>query len=123
MKLLVLFKLSIISKKKYFIIKSNKKTNMLLKKLIQCNLINSSTEISKNLIKLSPNPIFFLFKPTNFKILYKPSKRIKITVKSLQRLKKFKNSNFFLLSTNYGILTNQEAIQKKVGGFLICKFL
>lgn len=122
LKLLVLFKLVIISKKKYFFIKTNKKTNLLLQKLIQCNLISSSELILKNLVKIYPNQKLFLFKSTNFKILYKTSKKWKINIKTLSRLKNFKNSNFFLLSTNCGILTNQEALQKKIGGVIICKF-
>ena len=111
-----------ISKKKYFIIKTNKKTNLLLTKFIQCNIITSIKILSKNLLKITPNTDFYLFKPKNFKILYKKSQRLKINIKNLEKIRKFKHSNFFFISTNCGILTSQEAFKKKVGGFLICKF-
>jgi ribosomal protein S8 len=80
------------------------------------------TNINKNNTKIKKNNYFFFFKPKNFKILYKPSRPLKVNLKILKKSKKFKTSNFFILSTNYGILTCQEAIKKKTGGFLIFKF-
>ena len=72
--------------------------------------------------------IFIKFSGTEYKPVIKyikvistPSKFVSITVKSLSKLND--QGQFFLLSTPKGLLTSTEALNKNVGGNVLCKIL
>lgn len=55
----------------------------------------------------------------NIKQISKPSKRCYITFNELD--KKITETNIFIISTNKGLLTYQEAKHRKLGGEIICE--
>ena len=64
---------------------------------------------------------YFRGKPVIFKSIVFNSKHSFISYFALCKLQK--NYDLILLSTSRGILTHQEAIYYKLGGFVICKIL
>jgi ribosomal protein S8 len=65
----------------------------------------------------------FFFKKKNisldFKIISRPSKFFFITYESLKLLSKRSGSSIFIISTNKGFLSHQDAIKNKTGGYVI----
>lgn len=114
--------LGIKNKKMFFLIQYNKKYFDLLKLLKNINFISSFSFILKNnkkhiLISPKYNKIFsFLY---FFKLLSTPTKKYFISVKALKLLSLRSGNAVYVLSTDMGILTHFNAINKNVGGFLL----
>jgi ribosomal protein S8 len=119
---LTIYKLTAIAKKKNFIIPRIKKIENILKKFLQLNLIKN-IKCYNNFYKITHTQIWKNINISNFKIYFKKSHIKILSYKDLQILKKYKYSKFYLLSTNKGVLSINEAIKKKCGGILICKII
>lgn len=115
-KLINLIKINILNKKNKIILKNLKINKNLLKILIKLNIIkyiilkNNNIIIYLNFFKKNKS-IFKLkntFKKTSLKIIkYKNLKKIN------------KKNNILILSTNKGLITNYDAMKKKIGGLII----
>lgn len=57
------------------------------------------------------------------KMLTKPSNKSNISYKSLFLISKCIGNAVLIISTSIGLLTHFDAIQKKIGGFLVCFFI
>jgi len=115
-KLINLIKLNLIYKKKIFKYKINKKNINLIKILITLNIVKF---VKKNK-KFSYIYINNFVKYNFLKNLYKPSRKITLKNEIIKKLT-LKKKWIFLVSTNKGILTNFEAIKKKLGGVILIK--
>jgi ribosomal protein S8 len=114
--LINLIKLNLIYKKKIIKYRYYKKNINIIKILINLNIIKY---IKKN------NKIIYLYinnfyKHNYINNFYKPSRSIFLKNSIIKKLT-LKKKWIFLLSTNKGIITNFEAIKKKIGGVLILK--
>ena len=118
-KLINLIKLNLKYKKKFFFHKINKKEMVILKILIKYNIIKFIQKTQKNnfIIFLNYKNNNNVFELTN---LYRPSFKQLISIDEINKITKKKNS-IFILSSSKGILTNIEALIKKVGGILVLK--
>lgn len=116
------FKQNCLAKKKYYYFNNiNKKTSNILYKFIELGLIKNIQYINKNYIKIYPTYVNeqIIFK--NLKILYKPSNKKNINIKTLQKIKKYKHNCFIIMLTPKGLLTNIEALNNNTGGILLLK--
>jgi len=114
--LINLIKLNLIYKKKIIKYKYSKKNINMIKILINLNIIKY---IKKN------NKIIYIhinnfYKKNYINNFYKPSRSLFLKNSIIRKLT-LKKKWIFLLSTNKGIITNFEAIKKKIGGLLILK--
>lgn len=114
-KIINLIKININLNNKIIKTKLVKSDFKILNIFIKLNIIVSIKPIKNNeyLILLNNNTIF-----KNFKNMYKPSKLISVSLKTI-RVNNKKNKNIFYLSTNKGIINNVEAENNQVGGFLV----
>lgn len=116
------FKQNYLAKKKYYYFNNiNNKTKSILYKFIELGLIKNTQFINESCIKIYPTysneqRIF-----TNLKILYKPSQKKNINIRTLKKLKKYKYNYFIILLTTKGLLTNIEALNNNIGGIILCK--
>ena len=111
--------MSILYKKKGFIIKNNKQNLNILKLYIKINIIKFIKIENKNIFVyinyINNKPIF-----KNIVNLYKPSHKYSISLKELININN--NHNWILiLSTNKGLMNNFEAVKKGFSGILIAK--
>ena len=114
--LINLIKLNLIYKKKIIKYNYNKKNISLIKILINLNIIKCVKKKKNNIYLYMNN----FYKKNYINNLYKPSRLIFLknsTIKKITLKKKW----IFLLSTSKGVITNFEAIKKKIGGLLILK--
>jgi len=113
-------KTHIIYKKKIMITKLNKNELLLIKILLQLNIISFIKKINKYtntyIIKINCNNIPF----KNIKNLYRPSQKLSISLDQLKKLS-FTTKNILILSTNKGFITNYQAIKYKTSGILVLK--
>lgn len=116
LKLINLIKLNLIYKKKLIKYKYNKKNINIIKILIILNIIKYVKKKNKHIYIYINN----LYKKNNINNLYKPSRLLFLKNKTIKKLT-LKKKWIFLLSTNKGILTNFEAINKKLGGIFLLK--
>ena len=110
-------KLHLKLKNKFLKTKLIKSDFKLLKIFLKLNIINGVKHASKTknlyIIHINNECAF-----NNFQNLYRPSKPVKITLKSIIKINK-KNTKLFIISTNKGLLNNIEAEKEKVGGILV----
>lgn len=112
-------KLGTISNKHKITISFNKQNKHICKYLFKIGLINSYV------MNIHSNHILIYFsyyydkRPIKIvKQISKPGRKIYITYYKLKKL--FKDEqNYLILSTSKGILSNKEAIRKKIGGELL----
>lgn len=118
-KLINLIKINLKYKKKFFLYKASKKELIIIKILIKYNIIKFVQKMQKNnfIIFLNYKNNNNIFEITN---LYRPSLKKIININEINEVTKKKNS-IFILSSSKGILTNIEALTKKVGGILILR--
>ena len=114
--LINLINLNLIYKKKIIKYKYNKKNTNIIKILVILNIVKY---VKKN------NKIIYLYinnfyKHNYINNFYKPSRSLFLKTSIIKKLT-FKKKWIFLLSTNKGIMTNFEAVKKKLGGILILK--
>lgn len=114
--LINLIKLNLIYKKKVIKYKYNKKNTNIIKKLIILNIIKYVKKQKNNIYLYINN----LYKHNYINNLYKPSRCLFIKSKIIKKLT-LKKKWIFLLSTNKGIITNFEALKKKIGGIILLK--
>lgn len=114
--LINLIKLNLIYKKKIIKYTYSKKNNNIIKILITLNIIKYIKKNNKIIYIYINN----LYKHNYINNLYKPSRSIYLKNPIIKQLT-LKKKWIFLLSTNQGILTNFEALKKKLGGVLILK--
>ena len=112
-------KLAIIYNKKGFIIQNNKNNINFFKSFIKLGIIKF-IKIEKIYIKVYINyinnkPIF-----KNITNLYKPGRKMYVSLKNLKKIND-KHNWIIILSTNQGIMNNFEAVKKKIGGVIIAK--
>ena len=87
---------------------------LLLQKL---NLITRFHAENQNFYKAYP-AYSLLVKPV--KIYYRKSNPITITHKALRLLNQSTGNSNLVLETSKGLMTHQEALQKQLGGILVC---
>lgn len=115
-----IFNLHLKHKTKFFKIMYYPKIKPLLKIFFNLNTITK--------VKIVKNEIFIWINTTNplntslkLKLIYKPSKPRKISLKTLLKIESSTYSNILILMTNKGMLTNIEALNKRIGGILLFK--
>ncbi len=120
-KLINLIKINYSFKKKFFLLNLKKNELHFCKILIKYNYIKY--------IKITNNKkiIIFLNYTNNknifyIKNLYKPSLPKFIKIKELNKLNASKKY-VYILSTNQGLITNIEALNKNIGGILLAKLM
>ncbi len=59
---------------------------------------------------------------TTLNIHIKPSKFKRLKYKQIKKLKKKNNKSIYILSSNVGYLSLEEAWLLRIGGILLCKF-
>ena len=119
-----------------------KKTNTWIKKLFLVNIINSINSSKKKKIilkkKINTNSqklldllikigyikkynklLNFIYLNKKKKIKFIKKKNIKY--KTLKHLCNLNITSIYLISTSFGLLTHLACLDKKIGGFLICK--
>lgn len=114
--LINLIKINLIYKKKIIKYKYIKKNTNFIKTLINLNIIKYVKKKNKIIFIYINN----FYNKNYIKNYIKPSRSLflkNIIIKKLTLKKKW----IFLVSTNKGIITNFEALKKKVGGLLILK--
>lgn len=114
--LINLIKLNLIYKKKIIKYKFNKKNINIIKILIILNIIKYVKK-NKKIIFIYINNFY---KHNYINSFYKPSRSIYLKNSVIKKLT-LKKKWIFLLSTNKGVITNFEAVKKKLGGTLILK--
>jgi ribosomal protein S8 len=114
--LINLIKLNLIYKKKIIKYRYYKKNINIIKILINLNIIKYIKRNNK-IIYLYINNFYKHNYINNF---YKPSRSIFLKNSIIKKLT-LKKKWIFLLSTNKGVITNFEAVKKKIGGILILK--
>lgn len=109
-------KVNCLIKKKYIITKLNKNEIFLIKKLIKLNII-------KLLIKNNNKFLIVLNFLKKEKLIFKIKNMYKKSNLKNMKLKNIKNINFdkkiIILSTNKGLLDNNESSNNKTGGTVI----
>lgn len=121
--LINLINLNLINKRKYFYVRLNNKSLWLLQKFLDLNTVAIIQCLNKNehLYKIHLSYINNTSVYKSIKIYYKNSRPIFVNLKTLQKIKNYKNNCTYLLLTNKGILTNTEALNMSQGGMLLCK--
>lgn len=116
-KIINLIKINIKLNNKLVKTKLTKSDFKILNIFLKLNIITNIKIFKKNeyIITINNNSAF-----KNFKNLYKPSKPVKINLRSIINNNK-KNKNLFFISTTKGLINNIEAENNKIGGFLILK--
>lgn len=114
-----LIKLSIKNNKKGFIIYKNNKNLNVLKAFIKINIINY-IQIKKNYIIVFINYVNEKPVYNNIVNVFRPSNKMFITIKEIKKIN-IKHNWIFLISTNRGIINNNEALKLNVGGLLLVK--
>ena len=110
------------TRRKWALIKYNKKVLNLIFIFKKLGLINGFLVISKNkkLVKISP----FFYKKTAFfsgtKLISTPSKVFTVKLSTLILLNRSLGSTIIILETAKGLLTHTEAIRVGTGGKLLC---
>lgn len=99
----------------------NSKITRLLKKLIQIRYVSCFETLANNKLR-----IYLIYDSNNLpnfkytKLLFKPSHRTYISYKRLVILHKYDFGVVYIISTTHGLLTQNEAINAKIGGELMC---
>lgn len=110
------------TKRRWSLIKYNKKTLNLLKIFKKLGFVSSFLIISssKKLLKISPffyrKHIFF----SSVKLISTPSKVFTVKSKTLTILNRSLGGTIIILETSRGLITHKEAIKLKIGGRLLC---
>jgi ribosomal protein S8 len=107
----------ILTKKNLFLLKIFKKINF-----IRNFLIYKNNKLNKLFIKIYPYYFKNLKIVKTFKLISTPSRTFYISLKALQFLSQRSGCSIYLLSTNKGILTHNEAINFKISGYLLGYF-
>ncbi len=105
----------------FFIIFTKKNYNI-VKVLKRFNIIHDFKLIRKNNFNFIKINLFFYKNKNvcyNIKAISRPAKMFTISYNSLLLLNKKSGSSVFLISTDKGILSHQEAIKLKTGGVLL----
>lgn len=112
-------KLGTITNRHKITISFNKQNKQICKYLFKIGFINSYV------INIHSNNIYIYFsyyydkRPIKIvKQISKPGRKIYITYHKLKKLFKYEK-NYIILSTSKGIISNKEAIRKKIGGELL----
>ena len=113
-------KLNIARKNYFFDIKVNNKILKLIKVLYKLNIIRRFVLITPYKYRIYTSWFDKHSSLLNLKNYSRTSNPIRIRLQSLNILKTNTHNSYLILSTSKGLLTHQEAIQYKVGGFLIC---
>ncbi len=115
-----LIKINLNYKKKMFKTKLNKNDLTLIRIFIKINIIKYIKKYENNNYIVYLN--YFNEKPVfnNIINMYKPSQLVYISWKNLMYLTKTKNW-LMIVSTDRGLITNYEAVNKKKGGLIITK--
>jgi ribosomal protein S8 len=122
-KFITLYQQNSLAKKKYYTIYINKTIKVLLQKFIELGLIKYTSPSKKNK-KLVYIYVNYIKNSTVFRKitpLYKPSQKKNINIKTLLIKKNLRLNSTLLLLTSQGVLTNFEALHKKIGGVLLCQ--
>lgn len=111
-----------IQKNSYFYVFFTAKNVYFLKFLRHFKFIHKYFLVRKNgLVFIKVYIYYYKNKPTcsTFKLLSKPSRRFLISYKALNLLHKRSGSSIYLISTSKGLLSNLEAVHRRVGGVVI----
>lgn len=84
-------------------------------------LIIRNSKVGINQLSIWVTIFFYRNTPffKSFRLLSTPSKRYTITVKALRLLNQSIGASTIILSTSYGLLTHQTALERGVGGLLL----
>jgi len=113
-------KLNIARKNYFFDIKVNNKILKLIKVFYKLNIIRRFVLLTPYKYRIYTTWFDRYSSILNLKNYSRTSNPIRIRLNSLNILKTNTYNSYLILSTPKGILTHQEAIHYKVGGFLIC---
>lgn len=100
-----------------------KKTIRLINVLHRIGVLKNYLVIRKGKSRFIRFTIFFYKNTTyyhNIRLISTPSKRFFISLKALSKLKYATKNSIYILSTSKGVITHDEAIEKKIGGVLLC---
>lgn len=113
-KLINAVKFNALIREKNFFVDNNKNNLKFIELLIKLNIIKY-IKIKNRLIfiEINKNIIF-----KNIKNMYKPSKLVYIDQKNIKKIT-YKKGGIFILSTDKGLMTNLESINRNVGGVLL----
>jgi len=113
-------KLNIARKNYFFDIKVNNKILKLIKVFYKLNIIRRFVLITPYKYRIYTTWFDRHTNVLNLKNYSRASNPIRVRLESLTILKTNTYNSYLILSTSKGILTHQEALYHKVGGFLIC---
>lgn len=95
-------------------------------KMLNSSALLSEVEIESNIngvkiikTKKASNNFGFFIK--EIKLFSKPGKRVYLSIKELKKLYHKDTFRFYLISTSLGIIKIKDAIEKNIGGEIICE--
>ena len=113
-------KLNIARKNYFFDVKVNRKVTRLIKILYKLNVIRRFVIITPYKYRIYTSWFDRNSNALKLKNYSRALNPIRLKLRSLNILKFNTYNSYLILSTSKGLLTHQEAIKEKVGGFLIC---
>jgi ribosomal protein S8 len=123
--ILNLININKLKKNLHFFIIFTKKNYYFVKILKKFNVIHDYKLIKKNNFNFIKINLFFYKNKSissTIKIISKPTKVFLISYESLKLLNKKCGSSIFLISTSKGVMSHNDAIKLKIGGFLLLFF-
>lgn len=103
-----------------FRITFNKKQLPLIKLFIKFNIILKVKQ-KDGIIIIWPNTARDKVNFTTLKLLYKTTNKRPVKLTTFKKMEAVQHASIYILLSSHGLITNLEAIRKKISGIMFCR--